>query len=734
MDHFSRNPDFRLSLTASALQSYDILRNWWRAAYCEDKVITAAKQYIERQSDIPNPPDPLTSSDELDRANLTIGNFSLYYCSCFKLFLLEFFPQGADEDYESDSDLRDWLTLLSEDVEGQRQATCEYAIMQRLAFTAMRPRPVPVPLYPKIPLQSLARVGSDRKHTALTRPYFLWDTTARRTALVHELSENSCPDYVCVSHTWGRWRIEPPAHITGVPWPVPRCTRFDIEGLPGELEKLGERYVWLDLFCIPQERSTRADEEIARQASIFRGAQRCVAWLNDVETWEGTEAALKWWSLDLMVDKGWGKLPSTQKAESQEATDEGDDARPRGLVGRLASSMPLMEDRRPRQMGETAHFSDYGIKRVYVHSELMTATDTDEGSDLEAVSWFSSLWTLQEAILCPEMELCSRTWVRLADGWGTPISLKNLMVFLERVRLYDFDPDMAISLPAGPRSLDWLLIDTSMGNMLSTESPVAIWANANVRQCTDSRAPAIMSALGLTDWWHSRGVPITNPLGEEEDAEQLVLDMYPLGFVREAARKFGSEFYNVYPSNVHLDDAPVAVLERNALGTMLPFKRLTSEDVSGTEQSFPLTANYNFYEKGVDHVSVPTWWVRADGSVRITRAGIALSSESISTNMIDKIAAYVGWAISGGVKEGFDPDATITEDLGAQMSIVAADCGRVLAVVLSSRGGLLDGVFLYGLKGESSGPQYFIKIGNFFMKNHTDPITIHDTVVDWIVL
>lgn len=50
-----------------------------------------------------------------------------------------------------------------------------------------------------------------------------------------------------------------------------------------------------------------------------------------------------------------------------------------------------------------------------------------------------------------------------------------------------------------------------------------------------------MSALGVTDGYH------TDVIRKRKSSEgPLVLGVYPLSFIREAAEKFGAEFYDCY--------------------------------------------------------------------------------------------------------------------------------------------------------------------------------------------
>jgi hypothetical protein len=61
-------------------------------------------------------------------------------------------------------------------------------------------------------------------------------------------------DYLVISHTWGRWRINgEDIAVDGVPWPVPGNTIFDVTNLPDMLAAVpfDTRYIWFDLVCIP---------------------------------------------------------------------------------------------------------------------------------------------------------------------------------------------------------------------------------------------------------------------------------------------------------------------------------------------------------------------------------------------------------------------------------------------------------------------------------------------------
>ena len=115
----------------------------------------------------------------------------------------------------------------------------------------------------------------EKERTKLEQPYYLWDVQAMETV---ETSNIKDFEYIFISHTWGRSRlIEKVANIPGVPWLVPCNERFHVEGLPCELAQVfGKGYVWINLFCIPQNGNEIALREIARQAIIFQNASAVI--------------------------------------------------------------------------------------------------------------------------------------------------------------------------------------------------------------------------------------------------------------------------------------------------------------------------------------------------------------------------------------------------------------------------------------------------------------------------
>lgn len=234
-------------------------------------------------------------------------------------------------------------------------------------------------------------------------PYYLWDVQAQRTLEVSTLTRGgSRLRYLTISHTWGRWRCETEslAVVDGVPWSVPMNSRFDVRNLPREMKDkafFSAPYVWIDLFCIPQDTTDAEllgirDSEIARQGEIFSNAGGAVIWFNDVPDWHGLETAVLWFA-------------ATFLKQSRSQSKEGSPA--------LEPWLDLFE--KEANQKATGFFGDFEY------------TDWESIKSALPCGWFSSLWTLQEACLRPDILLVDRNWRLFAVG------PKNLVIMLDNL-------------------------------------------------------------------------------------------------------------------------------------------------------------------------------------------------------------------------------------------------------------------------------------------------------------
>lgn len=450
-------------------------------------------------------------------------------------------------------------------------------------------------------------------------PYYLWDSTIGTTVVAHELPTRS--DYSCVSHTWGRWRLAGTAAIKGVSeWEIPRNSVFEVTELPEILalcaDRLSTRHVWFDLVCIPQEGLARpeltelARREISRRALIFRNASSCAAWLNYVDNWTTEVSTLECLALTYLRLS----TPSGHYETDELFAKAREDANhllqlivhPSHNRYLGASTFPLPKSDFLPRLFRVAKF------------RLMSQQDLDRPS-----AWFSSLWTLQEAYLRPDMILMDRECNRLSDSAGNIFTLEAVATLMKTVQYLlrskpigaTYYPQVKenipeAKLPLGPSQLNNLFANTQL--ISGTHSPLAhIIVQVNWRQCTGRRAEAIMSVLGVTEWF-------TEPASRDD----LVLGMYPVSFVNEAIRKIGPEFFlSKKPTG-----RPFTFLSYflgSMRGSLLPFEPLDHTSLRGRR---PLKmSHYQVYDPRF-HPSVSSWSLLPSGSFKIARAAILASS------------------------------------------------------------------------------------------------------------
>ncbi|KAI0140729.1 hypothetical protein BJ166DRAFT_472864 [Pestalotiopsis sp. NC0098] len=683
----SLSDEFRSSLSPPQRFSFEVLEAWWTAAHCDPRLPRAARQWMEQQMDqvyLNNP----TLKDVCANATQALTSLSLYHASCFCLFLNEFHP-GAWEPYMS------YQTLLQ--LQNRRFSTSVQATMQQAAYGVLHPNPHgPSHAYPKLALndtlfgRNLAKAPDKDSPKAPDPPFYLWDTSARQTVATSTLK--IFPKYVCISHTWGRWRMSSSANVPGVPWRVPQNTLYDVCRLPEQLAQLGFEYIWFDLFCIPQDGSKRAEQEIANQSAIFKSSQRCLAWINDVESWDVVEHALDWMCIKYLT---------------------------------IASVVE--KEKCDRLLKKLAHGADHPIAlmRVVFPSNMVSG---------EPSSWFSSLWTLQECVLCPDIELYSKHWCRLNDRRGAALPIRPLMfsgtierepATMDGRRSYGrFLAENPFEHP--PSTKDWfiplgvyrllqLCELTRLDNLLTVGMPTSVLINANVRQSTDNRAPAIMSALGVTDWYQRE-------MGQKKKSQQLVCGLYPHAFVREAAETFGALFYESSTPNSHISFRNL-FLRRSSLGTMLPFtsKHGWFSGIVGT----PAHAKID----PIDHESVSTWKIAADGSVYLSEVGIAIKS---GERPEQPVRGQLRWTVPSRKKLTKPPDSGTYsgDDIHAKLEELAG-VNTIYAIALYEDCYVQHGILLQRLHHWVPRVDYLIRMGNYYLEHTSLPPT---TRVRWRVL
>ena len=608
----TQQPQFLRFLSVAQRVSWTLLTHWWSGTYQDPSLSNAAIASLEAAASSPVPMIYKFGQTYPDAETFNQLRKSVYNSLMFDLFYREFNP------YHWKPHVRDIpLTTL----QATRVKAMQHATAQRLGYTSyMNLRGLKTNACGSYmgsidkPCPWLPREGKPKE-----LPFFLWDFEQKRTVIVNELSTDP-EEYCCVSHTWGRWRKDA-IPIEGVPWLVPQNEKFDVERLPEYLQQVRPRirFIWIDLFCIPQDGSLKAGDEINRQALIFQNASRCIAWINDARHWGGTVKALDWLGVSYLhatTSSGIYDTDTLLPSLHHEANN-------------ISELFSLPND--PAEI-KTRHSAGF----LVASGSRSILSDKDE-MFVEPANWFSSLWTLQEAMLCPNINFVSRDWMPLNDRGGTPVPLDAFFSFVEIVKsvwrngmpyriftegpissysmyrnLLESDEHQYLKWPNGPRQLEGPCLCTRIQILLEWPSPIGLLTIANIRQCTGSRVLAIMSALGVTEWYTSKATKEIN--------SDLVLNTYPLAFVKEAASKVGASFYESVTRRREIPERH-DLFNSSQRGSMMPFS--TTKGWYSPINGIPPHYRHNVQ----DHPTVKTWTIKQNGSVDIKQASILASTE-----------------------------------------------------------------------------------------------------------
>lgn len=654
------------SLSVAEVNSFRILLEWWEGKIQKSSPSERARERLEEFSNIHDigaserPPlavyyiGDVSGSSTEHNENCKSAKYvgSNYNEQLFELFQLEFCGLNPGE-----SPKTFWLMMHN-----QRQKCAELAACQRLAHSLccsiISENLVGDEDHTSKNISTSNHISasihpcpwlSPRTEKDTQLPRYLWDVASMRTVHVKDLA--GIPQYVTISHTWGRWRDDsqdkPAIRFQGVDWDIPRNTRFPVENLPQELKKLplSYPYVWLDLLCIPQDNRLEAQEEIARQAAIFTGAASSIIWFNEIETWERTENHIQFYAYQYL---------------------------------RMANlDTCVLEDTVMNDKLEEA------TEASHQHTELWIEADG------KPLGWFTSLWTLQEACLRPDMFICNKSWELLTLNRAVPVSFDAIIAISQLV--ITFHGHSIKEFPLGPRVLYGVLVLTGMSLLLGM-SQQEVLALGNGRICTGSRAEAIMSVLGTTDWYENR----LSQHGASQQDEELVLMKYPLSFVKEVKEKVGALFFNAHPREPILKLMKKQELgSTEAWGTLLPFH----EAVEGRPKySSILDLLYTDEDP-----TVKCWTVESNGSITITKAAILASSNNDSK---DFCAAIYG----PDVPQPFQENRSFREFCEA----VEPDLPKYAIQIAKGPQGNILGIILMQIHPEEDN---FVKISGFGIKS-----------------
>jgi len=245
-----------------------------------------------------------------------------------------------------------------------------------------------------------------------------------------------------------------------------------------------------------------------------------------------------------------------------------------------------------------------------------------------------------------------------------------------------------------------------------------------------------MSALDVVDWYKECKPDKDGKVSSTgHDDDVLVLETFPLSFIREAASKLGSSFYSA------LTDVNAYRMEKfdtltgfgdYQVGSMMPFTK-NHGWVSSVYAAAPVSQL-----RRRDHEAVAGWVIQENSSVRIRYAGILASSEDPLKNEEAPIKALVTTigrereegSGSGRMMLKKDPDT----DLRSKLRELAGKKSVYYAVVLSDDFGLQFGLLLQTAKIRLPTPgikRYLCKVGIFWTQSRMD--TVPSTKVNWVV-
>lgn len=424
-------------------------------------------------------------------------------------------------------------------------------------------------------------------------PFYLWDSHVDATI--------ECPphglEYLVISHTWGRWLTPGDASVLGTPWKVPRNSIFDVEQLPAILRKassaFGIRYIWMDLVSIPQGNHNveRQQIEIGKQADIFFHAAVATVWFNQVVgDWNPIASGIQ------HAASIFFRLEPMVTGDSSSTTVYGE--KRTGLV----------------RYAESGGGQSEGIGQSASKVDDEASSSHNSSTSMEFDGWFTSLWTLQETCMRPDMVLTNQTWDILSINGPFIITLDHLILFLamvaqaSHVNLNEF--------PLAIRECLKILVETDLINLPNLSKSSIIHLGTK-RYCSDqNRALAIMSPLGITDW-HAEYRHLVAMGGADRNPSNhgtFVFEQYPLEFLREAHEKIGALFFSSTSRfSGTLSQFQRYIVDVGLPGTMLPFRSQASKSASNSSGG----------DAGVeDHPTVAQWLINGDGSVRMSRASI----------------------------------------------------------------------------------------------------------------
>ncbi|KAK8042409.1 hypothetical protein PG994_012892 [Apiospora phragmitis] len=397
-----------------------------------------------------------------------------------------------------------------------------------------------------------------------------------------------------------------------------------------------------------------AEREIGRQAVIFRGSAACLAWLNYIDDRKAEQCLIEWMScqfLRLTVDPQFYELASSKQDDLWKESDK----------------RPL-------------HLTNHPFHVKYLGQGHLKGPE-------QTVALVSSLWTLQEACFCPPLTFMSRDLTPLVDASGKPISMERLSALAASVHQLMHQPESLnsdVQTPAVHRGLQSQYVPQNLDDALPIGASLLynLMVENFFRQCKKmhwSAAEAIMSATGVLDWWDDPDV---------DKEAQLVLYMYPLALVKEAAQKFGPGFVLAH-KKIGAPRHSLRYFFGGERGSMMPFEKRDQTKARGKRDvdMYPLSAQEDEW-----HPSFGRWEILQSGSVVIPQDSI-LGKKTLGRVWTHVPAqVFISWRETPDAKR----DATMV-GLQEWLAEQPAVCCTYAIMVSKSLGIILQGFSTPGL-------------------------------------
>ncbi|KAH6662338.1 hypothetical protein B0J14DRAFT_287743 [Halenospora varia] len=340
-------------------------------------------------------------------------------------------------------------------------------------------------------------------------------------------------------------------------------------------------------------------------------------------------------------------------------------------------------------------------------------TEQEAGNDKASLNpWFTSLWTLQEICIRPDMLICNATWEFLAVRQNVTVTFDELVALYQA----NFKADEKRSRypdarkPRAVTELIHLLEYTGLSSLLTMSRPT-ILILGNQRQCLEGRAEAIMAVLDATEWFSTSL--------EDPAEDDLVLNLYPVDFVNEIRAKIGPATFfsseSIEPYFVKSLEQFSSLEEVHAFGSMLPFG-------PGLPKFFhDIKSDPNMSPDD----SMNTWTVDPTGCVRINEVVIISSSREVAP--ADVMSSFIFGPVIGASN---DRIVMPQEDVDLHSWVRAyrpSLPNYAIGIYISPTGSL--GILLKEIV-----PGVLVKIGSYWENAAASHDIPKSKVVNWVVV